>query len=82
MPRYANPDRDAAAERKLMALQRRIAAVHGLLAERDAMLCAMSDLDYSHRQLTELLNRANDKVGARHVTVDAVQKAIKKRRAA
>jgi hypothetical protein len=77
MPRLANPDRDTSKEKRLVAVQKKIAEANSsLMRERNELLRDMAALDYSQKMLSDMMNEANDAANAKRMTPDSVQKAI------
>jgi hypothetical protein len=69
-------------ERRLESLQRTIASMPDLIAERNALLATMNSQGVTHRELAARLSRAQIEVGHQPVVEDTVQKAIRSHREA
>jgi hypothetical protein len=70
---------DRNAERRLVSLQRKIAAANGkIMADRNALLDEMNRKGYTQARLAGLLNEANVAEDMPSITDDAVYKALTK----
>jgi hypothetical protein len=66
------------AEHELVSLARRLAETDSLYAKRDALVVAMYDHGYTHKQLAELMNDS----ASTDLTYDAVGRIIRNARRA